>query len=108
MKHKDQEVPGNVLATAALTERILSKTGHSVHMAGHAMSNMEQNGLSILRISFKATGSVDGSWLAIISASSENGSVVAFHSGDSFPSTLQGVCSRIVNGSLKWKEDEYA
>lgn len=107
-KKLNVEVPGNVLATAALTARLLERTGHRVHMAMLAMINYEEQGLKIVRITFKAPGDVNGEWLGIITAQSENGGVVAFHSGDGFVSTVEGLLNRLNNGSLKWKEDEYA
>lgn len=107
-KHHKTEVPGNVLATAAMTERILARTGLSVHKATYRMEVMLEEGIEITAIKFRATAGPTGEWLAIVTARTENNGVVAFHSGTSFAECLEGVCNRIVNGSLKWKEDEYA
>lgn len=107
VKHRNQEVPGNVLATAAMTERILQKTGYVVHQSGYRMEAMEEEGIEITRISFKARGGPSGEWLAVVTAATENGSVVAFYSADSYPAAVEGVANKLMNGSFKWKEDQY-
>jgi len=47
-------------------------------------------------------------WLVVITASTENGQIVAFHGGTSMIEAFTSALNRLVNGSLKWKEDEYA
>ncbi len=108
MKHKDMEVPGNILASAALTDRILTKVGLAVHMSQHTMERMSEEGMVVIRITFKAGSGVHADWLAIIAVKTEGGGIVAFHSAPSFPATVEGLCHRVNNGSLKWKEDQYA
>lgn len=106
--HRKNEVPGNVLATVAMTERILTKTGHVVHMANHSIERLEEGGEHVKAIRLTSRGRAAGEWLAIVTLSTSEGEFVAFHSGDGFQQTLEGTCQRIINGSLKWKEDEYA
>lgn len=107
-KQNNTEVPGSVLATAAMTQRILTKAGHAVHAASYRMETLEDEGVSVLRIAFKARGGPSGEWLAVIGAATHEGAKVAFHSADSFHGCVEGVCNRLMNGSLKWKDDEYA
>lgn len=103
-----REVPGNVLATAAMTERILSKTGLAVHQAAYSLERMEHDGNTIKAIRFMAKGGATGEWLAVITAVGEGGAVVAFHSGEGLTQVIEGTMNRLNNGSLKWKADEYA
>lgn len=107
-KHHKAEVPGNVLATAAMTERILVKAGVSLHKAAYRLEELEDEGVAIKAIRFVARGGATGEWLGVITCETENGAVVAFHSGDGFVNVVEGLCNKVVNGSLKWREDEYA
>lgn len=107
-KHHKQEVPSNVVATAAMTERILSKTGFALHSTDHRLDSMIDEGIVIKQISLKASAGPRGEWLAVVTADTENGSIVAFHSSEGFTTVVEGVCNRLINGSLKWREDQYA
>lgn len=107
-KQNNTEVPGSVLATAAMTQRILTKAGHAVHSASYRMEVLEGEGVGVTKIAFKARGGPSGEWLAVIGVDTPDGSKVAFHSADSFHGCVEGVCNRLMNNSLKWKDDEYA
>lgn len=106
--HRNNEVPGNVLATAAMTERLLSKAGLALYQAANSMDRLHEEEIHITAIRFKPRGLEAGEWLAVVTAEMDGSAVVAFHSGDGFVTTVTGICNRIMNGSLKWKEDEYA
>ena len=108
MAHQKSEVPGNALATAAMTERLLSKTGHAVHAASYRMEVMDTDGIRISRISVRAKNGPAGEWFAVVNADTVEGAIVAFHTADSFHGCIEGLCNRLMNGSFKWKEDEYA
>jgi hypothetical protein len=46
-----------------------------------------------------------GGWLAIVKARGSSGNLVAFHGGDSFAECVRGVVERMINKSLKFRED---
>lgn len=102
------EQPGAALATAAMVDRVLSTTGHAIHELVHLLSAMEDEGNSVKALRLKPQGGVKGEWLAVITVSTPEGGIVAFHSGAALPSTIEGLRNRLRNGSLKWKDDEYA
>lgn len=108
MTKSNPEVPGNAMATAAMTQRILSMAGHTVYMTDHRFDNLYTEGIAIKAIRFKNDGHPAGTWLCVVTAETESGSIVAFHNDTGFRACLLGVLARIENNSLKWKEDQYA
>ena len=108
MSKNPHEVPGNVLATAASVERVMMKTARSLYMTDQRVSDDLPNRVNLRQLRIKAPAQIGGEWFAVVTAYLEDAPVVAFHSGSSFVSTIEGVCNRINNGSLKWKDDEYA
>ena len=107
-KRRDLERPGNVLATQASVERHMLKLASAVYRADASYFENPPPGFQLKTIKFKSPPHAGGEWLAIVTAELEGAPSVAFHSGDSFPDCLRGLCSKLVNGSLRWKEDEYA
>jgi len=102
------EVPGNAMATQALIDRVLTKTGHAVHELNHLGIGMEDEGWLLKAIRFAPQGSAAGEWLAVITVQSPEGPLVSFHGGSTFADCIEGLRNRLKNGSLKWKVDEYA
>jgi len=58
-----------------------------------------------LRIRPPTGGRVE--WLGVVRAYQDDGRVVGFCSAGSFDACLHLVCARLLNGSMKWKVDEY-
>lgn len=108
MTKKTTDIPGNAHGSAVMFERMLAVSGRRLHELAHAIEEQEENGLRVKKVIFKCDGHPRGSWLVIVSAESENGNVVAFHVGEGFIMTIEGLSSKWRNGSLKWKVDEYA
>lgn len=108
MPRNEIEVPGSVLATQANIERIMSKTANLLHWAGGVLDQPDVTGFHLKQIRIKCDLKGGGGWMAVVTALTPNGDQVAFHRGDDFREALEGVLSRIRNGSLKWKDDEYA
>lgn len=104
---KKIEVSGNVLATQANIERHMARLAGSVHKADALMRGELGAAPHIRGIKFKAPTVDHGVWFVVVQAYIEDAPVVAFHSGSSFVEALEGTCNRLLNSSLKWKEDMY-
>lgn len=107
-KHKDLEIPGNTIATAAMVDRIITKTGDVIHKTSFTLERWWEVDTRVKAIRFKNKGEPGVGWLVVITIDTREGPKVAFHEGDTFQSALEGMCKRILNGSLKWKDDQYA
>lgn len=103
-----QDIPGNAMGSAALHQRMLMASGRKLQQLEHSLENVMDEGVRINRITFKCGGDVRGSWLAIVTAVTAEGPIVTFHSAEGIVSTIEGLSNKLRNGSLKWKEDEYA
>lgn len=108
MPKNKTEVPGNVLATQANIERIVSFTGQAVHKADYRVSDINPQRLNIKQFKIKAPPGGQGMWMGVVTAIIDDVAVVGFHQGETFGRCLEGLCSRIANGSLNWRHDEYA
>lgn len=104
-KHKD--IPGNTLQSQLVFDRELHKVGLRVFEIDDFIHKSVRDKFVVRAIKFRA-GKVPGAeWMAVITAYSPDGPVVAFHSGESFKELVVGLAARLKNGSLKWKADEY-
>lgn len=105
---KVYDIPGDAMGSAVMHQRMLLKSGQSLHNLAYGTEHMFDQGVRIRRITFKCGGDPRGSWLVIITVVTAEGPLVAFHNGEGLLSAVEGLAARIRNGSLKWKEDEYA
>lgn len=109
MTNQDRpEVPGNVLATMAQVDRIMHSFASAVYKAdGYYLGSFPDNFRPKL-LKFKAPAVSGGEWLCIITAWVMDEPVVAFVSGPDFPTTLKVLCTKLTQGSLDWRRDEYS
>lgn len=73
-----------------------------------AIERLQRDGVEVHRLTIKGTWGGDDEMLLVLAARTENEGIVAFHNASELPGLWQGVANRIRNGSLKWKEDQYA
>lgn len=104
---KQQAEHGNTISAQAAFEREVLKTGSSVFDIEGFIYRGARDRFVVRSIRFRSGPNPGADWLVVITAYSPDGPVVAFHSGDSFKAALVGLSSRLKNGSLKWKADEY-
>lgn len=105
---KDVGVPGNALQEQADMDRRTLKLGIAVRQLEHWCEKLVPDHGIVKAIRFKAPRSVGGEWLVVVQVSTEKGGVVGFHSADDFSEAVKGLSSRLRNGSIKWRDDEYA
>ena len=107
-KHKDQEVPGNVIASRALTDRLLAKTGFAVHSIHQWFEAAQDHGIHLKALRFSTRDGPSGDWLCVVTVDTDEGPRVGFQSGSTFNDAIEGLKNRLLNGRMTWKEDEYA
>lgn len=102
------EVPGNVMATGAAVQKEMLKVARELYRFDDRQERLHEQGDVITSVRFRAPEMPGGEWLAVINLITSDGAFVGFHSDVSFVAAVRGVCSRVNNGSIKWKEDQYA
>lgn len=107
-KRHNTEVPGNVLATQANIDRIMQRLAGTIYQADELVLSNPDEAFYIKALRFRAPPEGRGEWLVITTAMKDEVNVVFFVSGDTFVSCLQAVCSKLVHGDVRWKEDQYA
>lgn len=103
-KDKHDQV-GNV-ASAAIVEREMLKLANALYVFDGRFSRESLDDIALRGLKFVAPPRSDGEWLAVVTAWQGSEAVVAFHRDSSFVQCVQGVCNRLNNGSLRWKEDQ--
>ena len=104
---KNTDVPGNTLASQAQLDRLLNKIGQAVFRLEACIDKDLDDDLVVTGIRFKPPQAANGEWMAVISASTPDGHVVAFHSASGLGELVKGLTNRYTNRSLKWRPDEY-
>lgn len=108
MTKRNTEVPGNTLESQRLFDREMIKIGRAVLSLQSRLEHMADEGVEVKALRLTYRNGVHGEVLCVVTAGTESGGIVAFHSADGLGEVLKGVSARMVNGSIKWKEDEYA
>lgn len=108
MTKRNKEVPGNTLESQRIFERELMRIGLAVLALESGLVRMEQDDVVLKAIRLAYAGGPQGDVLCIMTATTEEAGVVAFCSGSSLSAVLCTVSNQIRNGSIKWKEDQYA
>ncbi len=89
-------------------ERALIQTGRAWQSLVGALSRLSKDGVDVHRITVKGAWHGHDEFLIILAAETENEAIVAFHRADDAGTLWAGLASRIRNGNLKWRTDEYA
>lgn len=97
--------------TIAASERQAREDKKLLH-AGLVLERSESQpnsqGVWLHQVKVKIPADMHGETMVVLTGGSAEGPVVAFHRGDGVPQTLAGAINRYHNGTLKWKEDQYA
>jgi hypothetical protein len=93
-------------------ERTLSELfegwGRGVALLDHINSGSWRGEYELRGLSLRVPQAVGGEWLTVVKAFSGDGTpVVAFHSAHSAAEALAGAVSRMADGSLSWKADQF-
>jgi hypothetical protein len=73
-----------------------------------ACQGVTYGGVEVTSVKFNLAGYPTAESLAIVTGVDHDGTpIVAFHRAVSFGELFTGLVSRLANGTLKWKEDEF-
>lgn len=103
-----KEEHGTSRNAAIVFQRQIDKIGTSVFRFDKLHENLQDREGYIKRISILPSSPVRGDFLLVATAFYEGEHVVCFQQGFSLEEVLMGFLNRLQNGSLKWKDDEYA
>ena len=103
-----KEVPGNTIATVAAVQKAMLQVANALYITEGRIEGLHEQGEIITGVRFRAPTQLGGEWLAVVSLLTTEGRFVGFHSDVSFVAAVRGVCNRINNGSMIWKDDQYA
>lgn len=102
------EVPGNAVASAQLVEQEMVKLAVSLYKVEAHIERLIKEEVYLKSIRLRAPQVRGGEWLAVVSIEVSGEGKVGFHSADGLTTVLRGTAARLLNGSMKWKDDEYA
>lgn len=107
-KQKCVEVPGNAYQSQVNYQAYRMKVGDAVLDMGRAMERLFEEDVRVKAVRFKGPAVAGGPWLAVVTIDTSEGGKVAFSEGDDFEVCVRTLSNRMRNGSIKWKDDEYA
>lgn len=102
------DVPGATAISAALVQREMLKLANSIYVTQGRIDSQFDGNMMVKSIKIRLPNAPGGDYMAVITADTTEGSKVSFHGGSSLPDVLRGLCERLNNGRLKWRDDEYA
>lgn len=83
--------------------------GIALAQLDRAMNGYRSLAVDITGFTVRGPAVSGGEFLCVIRGIDEEGkAVVAFHSAFALPALVRGVEGRLVNGTLKWRDDQYA
>lgn len=85
------------------------KVGKAIVDLAHAIEGYRDLSVELVGMSIRGPQFRGGEYLIVLRGLDEEGlPIVAFHSALDMGEVLRGVESRLRNGSLKWRKDEFA
>ena len=93
-------------ASKRAAANMLSTLGVRVEQLSRYIDDPHDGETWITSIQFKMNHGYDGSVLAIVKCTQGGAKVVGFHSDESFHETVSGLGARLMNGTMKWREDK--
>jgi len=108
MAKQNLDIPGNAMASQLAFQKIILAHGTALARIDHLVAKGLAGDIHITTIRLRAPSVEGGEWLAVVKATTENGNIVGFHGGTGLGDLVSGLANRLNNGSIKWKEDEYA
>lgn len=91
-----------------ITER-MARVGEAVMNLSAIMQGYRATSIQVTGFTVRGPADRGGEFLITVRAIDEEGQpIVAFNSAVELDDALQGVYSRMMNGTLKWRPDQYA
>lgn len=105
----DLDVPGNAMASAAQTARLLQDWGAALAYLERAVAAARASDeFHVKGVSIRWQTGASEEYLLTIRGEGPDGPVVAFNSAYTLGELWRTTYHRFVQGKLKWKKDEYA
>lgn len=105
---KRRGVDGNSVASAAEFDRQMQQLGIALMRFEGVADRLYDQETSLLSMSIRLKGDGRADYLIVLRARYEGAAWVSFHSADTLAEAMRGMVARLENGSVKWKEDQYA
>lgn len=82
--------------------------GRAADEIGLALAGYRSLSVEVIGLSIRPPQGQGGDFLITVRGlSADGGRVVAFHGSPDFGDALRGLHNRLLNGSLKWREDQF-
>lgn len=101
------DVPGDSVASARAVTEYWYNIGLGIGRLDKYRGTEHHDAPTLTEVRIKCDPSDEQGVLVVVKGHSDDGPVVAFHRGESVVEALQGVCARLSNHTLKWREDQY-
>lgn len=103
-----KEEHGTSRAGAAAFQRQLMRLGEAIYRFESLHEIMFDNEGYIKKLSIMPVSPIRGQFMMVVTGFLHGEHVVCFQQGSSLDDCLLSFINRWANGSLKWREDEYA
>lgn len=87
---------------------VVSSIGQSIVNLERALERLDEEDFAIISITVNTVYGGRDDYMVVVRARAGDKRVVAFHSAATYWEAIKGAADRIVNGTLKFKEDQYA
>lgn len=104
----NKELPGNSVASAALFTREMVALAEQLIRFSDKVDRLIESEASMGNLTLRPPRVPAGEWLCVCRLRSEGVWYVAFVSARSLSEVLRLVAAKWENGSLQWREDDYA
>jgi len=92
-------------ASARAATRMLTELAVKIEQLSRFVDDPPDGETFLTSIHFKVGGSWDDGVLAVVKANVGGLDMVGFHGDDTLMECIRGLGNRVVNGSMKWRED---
>lgn len=89
-------------------DKLVANLADSVVRADGAIERWGDEDVYIQSMTISTIWKGRDDYMVVVRANVGGQSKVAFHAAETFYEAVKGVCDRIVNKSLAWKDDQYA
>lgn len=108
MAKKKHVEHGSALRGAVAFQEELAQEALLIRRMERWFDGKDEDEFDLKAMRFKAPIEETGEYLLVVTAWVNGVSMVCFTNGDSVYGCLSAFAKRLLNGSIKWKEDEYA
>jgi len=108
MSQSEKDIPGNAYGSGLEFQRRAIRS-HTVLMGFDALlGRMFDEGIAFRGMSIRPPRQSGGDWFITVRVTINGEPQVGFHAAPYFNELVVGVCERMNNRTMKWKDDAYA